>query len=80
MPRLTIIADPVFAHPIDPDGWWGSHGAVSVVVSEYHKYLAAWVRPLLDRVLPPPPALPPVIRSTASGTPPQLPSSGPAGA
>jgi len=27
MPRVTIIAHPVFAHHVDPDGWWGPHGS-----------------------------------------------------
>jgi uncharacterized SAM-binding protein YcdF (DUF218 family) len=65
MPRVTIIAHPVFAHHVDPEGWWGWHGAVWVVIGEYHKYLAAWLRPLIDRASPPAPALPPVIRTTA---------------
>ena len=41
MPRITIVAHPVFAHHVDPEGWLGSHGAISIVVGEYHKYLAA---------------------------------------
>jgi uncharacterized SAM-binding protein YcdF (DUF218 family) len=64
MPRATIIAHPVFAHHVDPEGWWGAHGAISIVVGEYHKYLAAWLRPLLDLAFPPPPALP-AVRTTA---------------
>ena len=69
MPRVTIVAYPVFAHRLDPEGWWGWHGALAVVIGEYHKYLAAWLRPLLDRIFPPAPALTPVIRSTGTGNP-----------
>jgi uncharacterized SAM-binding protein YcdF (DUF218 family) len=63
MPRVAIIAHPVFAHHVDPEGWWGWHGAIPIVVGEYHKYLAAWLRPLFDKTPPAPPL--PVIRTTA---------------
>ena len=63
MPRTTIIAHPVFAHHVDPEGWFGPHGAISIVVGEYHKYLAAWLRPLFDLIVPPSPALP-TVRTT----------------
>lgn len=65
MPRVTIIAHPVFAHHIDPEGWFGWHGAIAVVVGEYHKYIAAWARPLFELVFPPPPAWP-SVRTTAA--------------
>jgi uncharacterized SAM-binding protein YcdF (DUF218 family) len=68
MPRITIAAHPVFAHHIDPEGWWGSHGAIWIVVTEYHKYLAAWLRPLFELAVPPPPALPAVRTTSALGT------------
>jgi uncharacterized SAM-binding protein YcdF (DUF218 family) len=73
MPRSTIVAHPVFAHHVDPEGWWGGHGAVSVVIGEYHKYLAAWMRPLLDRAFPPPPAVAPLIRTTGWSSSPSAP-------
>jgi uncharacterized SAM-binding protein YcdF (DUF218 family) len=65
MPRVTIIAHPVFAHHVDPDGWWGPHGAMAVVIGEYHKYLAAWLRPLFELIVPPAPGLP-NVRTTAA--------------
>lgn len=68
MPRVAIVAHPVFAHRLDPEGWWGWHGALAVVIGEYHKYLAAWLRPLLDRIFPPPPQLAPAMRTTATGS------------
>ena len=73
MPRTTIIAHPVFAHHVDPEGWFGAHGAISIVVGEYHKYLAAWLRPLFDLAFPPAPGLPPV--RTTAGRPLSLPGS-----
>lgn len=77
MPHLTIIAHPVFAPHADPEGWHGWLAAVPLVVGEYHKYLAAWLRPLLDVVFPRPPAVAPIIRTTATprgaaGAPPQV--------
>ena len=68
MPRTTIIAHPVFAHHVDPEGWFGAHGAISIVVGEYHKYLAAWLRPLFDLIVPPSPALPTVRTTLAADT------------
>jgi uncharacterized SAM-binding protein YcdF (DUF218 family) len=53
MPGITIVAHPVFAPRLDPERWWGWHGAPLLVVGEYHKYLAAWLRPLLNAVAPP---------------------------
>jgi uncharacterized SAM-binding protein YcdF (DUF218 family) len=55
MPRLTIVAHPVFAHHLEPELWWSWHGAPFLIIGEYDKYLAAWMRPALDAVYPPPP-------------------------
>lgn len=51
MPETEIVPHPVFVHA-DAEHWWGWHGAAMVVFREYHKYLAALGRPLLDLVLP----------------------------
>jgi len=56
MPQLTIVAHPVFAHHLDPERWWSWHGAPLLVVSEYGKYLAAWIRPALTAIYPGSPA------------------------
>ena len=56
MPEITIVAQPVFAHYPEPESWWSWHGAVVLILGEYHKYLAAWLRPLLTATLPPPAA------------------------
>ena len=31
-----------------PERWWNWHGAALLIIAEYDKYLAAWVRPALD--------------------------------
>ncbi len=48
MPQVTIVAHPVFAHHLDPERWWSWRGAPLLIVSEYGKYLAAWIRPALS--------------------------------
>jgi uncharacterized SAM-binding protein YcdF (DUF218 family) len=47
MPQVTIIAHPVFAHHLDQERWWSWRGAPLLIIGEYHKYLAAWIRPAL---------------------------------
>lgn len=47
MPGIVIIAHPVFAPHVDPERLWGWHGALLLVIDEFHKYLAAWMRPAL---------------------------------
>jgi len=44
MPEVTIIADPVFARHADSEHWWSWHGLMVLIVTEYDKYLWAWVR------------------------------------
>jgi uncharacterized SAM-binding protein YcdF (DUF218 family) len=49
MPDVTIVPHPIFAQHLAPERW---HGAAPLVVGEYGKFLAAWLRPMLDPVLP----------------------------
>lgn len=42
-PGLTIVPHPVFP-PGFPEGGWARAGALSLLVSEYHKLLRAWAR------------------------------------
>ncbi|HEV2334851.1 MAG TPA: YdcF family protein [Stellaceae bacterium] len=56
MPRVTIVAHPVFAHHLDPERWWSWRGAPLLIVSEYLKFLAAWMRPALTAIYPGSPA------------------------
>jgi hypothetical protein len=44
--RCTRLPGPV---------WWSWHGAPLLIIGEYDKYLAAWMRPALNAVYPPPP-------------------------
>ena len=46
MPGIRIVAHPVFAQRLEPERWWSWHGAALLVIGEYHKYLAAWLRPV----------------------------------
>jgi len=50
MPQVTIIADPVFVLHIDSERWWSWHGPLVLIVSEYDKYLGAWMRPALGSI------------------------------
>ena len=52
MPGVAIVAHPVFAAHVDPERWWTWHGAPMVILREYHKYLAARLRPMLEAALP----------------------------
>jgi uncharacterized SAM-binding protein YcdF (DUF218 family) len=47
MPDLMIVPHPVFVQRTGVMPWSGWHGASLLVLVEYHKYLAAWLRPLL---------------------------------
>ena len=52
MPGIGIVAHPVFAPHLEPERWWSRHGAPMLLVGEYGKFLAAWVRPVVDDLLP----------------------------
>ena len=47
MPDITIVPNPVFAGNVKQRQWWEWPGTLSLIVSEYTKYLAAIVRPWL---------------------------------
>ena len=53
MPQTRIVAHPVFAHHLDPEHWWSSRGEGFLIIGEYDKYLAAWLRPALYGVYRP---------------------------
>jgi uncharacterized SAM-binding protein YcdF (DUF218 family) len=52
MPQVTIIAYPVFAPHIDAERWWSWHGPLVLSITEYEKYLAAWIRSALSAINP----------------------------
>jgi uncharacterized SAM-binding protein YcdF (DUF218 family) len=67
MPQLRIVANPVFAHHMTPEHVWGWHGAAVLVIGEYHKYLAALLRPLFDGITPESDEAPTDLRAAAQG-------------
>ena len=44
MPQVRIIAYPVFTRHADAERWWSWYGTLELIVTEYDKYLWAWVR------------------------------------
>ncbi len=52
MPEVRIIPHPVFPEQVKRDEWWLWPGTASLVVSEYHKYAAAFIRGWIDDLLP----------------------------
>ncbi|SRR5713101_5587929 len=65
MPQVTITAYPVFAHPLDQERWWSWHGPLVLIVTEYDKYLAAWILPALNAINP---ASAPTMRASGTGS------------
>jgi uncharacterized SAM-binding protein YcdF (DUF218 family) len=47
MPRVRVVAHPVFARDNDPEGWRGWLAAGQRVFGEYNKFLVAWLRCLI---------------------------------
>ena len=43
LPDIGIVAHPVFPEAFDRDCWWCGRNSALLVVSEFHKYLAAFV-------------------------------------
>jgi uncharacterized SAM-binding protein YcdF (DUF218 family) len=52
MPQITIIAYPVFVQHGDAERWWSWHGPLVLIITEYDKYLAAWIRSALSALYP----------------------------
>ncbi len=48
MPETIIIPDPVFPETIKRDQWWKFPGTASLLISEYHKLIAVYLRNLLS--------------------------------
>ncbi len=44
MPRITIIPDPVIPEHFHAQEWWSLRGSGHIMMSEYHKYIAARLR------------------------------------
>jgi uncharacterized SAM-binding protein YcdF (DUF218 family) len=63
MPKVRVVAHPVFARDNDSDGWRGWLASGQRVFAEYNKFLVAWLRYLI-RGTPQAPAEP-IIRTVA---------------
>jgi uncharacterized SAM-binding protein YcdF (DUF218 family) len=63
MPRVRVVAHPVFARDNDSDGWRGWLASGQRVFAEYNKFLVAWLRYLVKGT-PKAPAEP-IIRTAA---------------
>jgi uncharacterized SAM-binding protein YcdF (DUF218 family) len=51
MPDVLLLPHPVFPKDVKRDEWWLWPGTASLVVSEYHKYMASLVRGWLNSLL-----------------------------
>ncbi len=51
MPAVTFVPHPVFPENVKQDRWWAWPGTGSLMISEYNKYLLAWLRQWAGRVL-----------------------------
>jgi uncharacterized SAM-binding protein YcdF (DUF218 family) len=47
MPDVEIVVHPVFPDTFMRDTWWAWPGTLSLIVIEYHKYVAVRVRELI---------------------------------
>lgn len=48
VPDVRIIPDPVFPDSFKREEWWKDASSRDLVMSEFHKYLAVWVRTRLN--------------------------------
>jgi len=55
MPAIQIIPNPVFPDHVKLAEWWAWPGTTGLVVSEYNKFLMAWVRHRSQRFFGAPP-------------------------
>ena len=55
LPEAELIPHPVFPKHVKQHRWWAWPGTASLIVSEYNKYLLAWVRHGIEG----PPEVPP---------------------
>ncbi len=44
MPGIRIVSHPVFPDHVKQDEWWAWPGTATLFISEYNKFLMAWVR------------------------------------
>jgi len=51
MPAVTLIPHPVFPESVKQDRWWAWPGTASLLISEYNKFLFAFSRHWLERLI-----------------------------
>jgi uncharacterized SAM-binding protein YcdF (DUF218 family) len=74
MPDMPIVPHPVFPEHVRQDDWWRWRGTAALIVGEYHKYLAALLRPwperlAVERISPERPAPTPATDGTGAEPP-----------
>jgi uncharacterized SAM-binding protein YcdF (DUF218 family) len=52
MPDVEIVPHPVFPERVTPQQWWAWRSTAGLLIGEYGKYLAALLRPLVERPQP----------------------------
>jgi uncharacterized SAM-binding protein YcdF (DUF218 family) len=52
MPEIDILAHPVFPDRVKQEHWWAWRGTAALLVSEYVKYLAALIHPVVEWLQP----------------------------
>lgn len=60
MPGVDLVPHPVFPENVKHDRWWAWPGTAGLMISEYNKYLLAWSRHWVGRLLADTAAGPPV--------------------
>ena len=54
MPEVKIVPHPVFPEHVKQQEWWAWPGTANLMISEFNKFLMAWVRQRSDRLFGPP--------------------------
>lgn len=57
MKKIKIIPHPVFSDFVKQEKWWIWPGTTDLIVSEYNKFILAWLRHLFRKVLMVPPRI-----------------------
>ncbi|MDH5798266.1 MAG: YdcF family protein [Paracoccaceae bacterium] len=52
LPGIEAVPHPVFSENVKQDRWWAWPGTAALIISEYNKYLVAWLRHGAMRLLP----------------------------
>ena len=51
MPGLALVAHPVFPEHVKQEQWWRWPGTAALIISEYNKYVLAWLRHALPSAM-----------------------------